>query len=84
MYLLHRYQPEQPNQTYQMASTQEDLELTESIGASSISMLPREEHFSAKNLLFPENSEPSSLSGFSVNICASMLGTQCFSPLAEN
>ncbi|XP_061104181.1 high affinity cationic amino acid transporter 1 [Conger conger] len=71
--LVLRYQPEQPNQAYQMANTQEDIELSESIGASSTSMLG-EERFSAKTLLFPENVEPTSLSGFSVNICASVLG----------
>ncbi|KAJ8266399.1 hypothetical protein GJAV_G00130000 [Gymnothorax javanicus] len=73
--LVLRYQPEQPNQAYQMASTQDESELSESLGASSISMLPGEERrLSTRNLLFPENIEPSILSGFSVNICASALG----------
>ncbi|KAJ8348630.1 hypothetical protein SKAU_G00272190 [Synaphobranchus kaupii] len=73
--LVLRYQPEQPNQVYQMASTQEEMELIESMVAPSMGMLPGvEQRFSTKNLLFPENTEPSTLSGFSVNICTSMLG----------
>ncbi|KAG7483628.1 hypothetical protein MATL_G00040410 [Megalops atlanticus] len=73
--LVLRYQPEQLSQAYQMASTQDEMELTESIGTQSMGMLPGvEERFSTKNLLFPENTEPSNLSGFTVNVCASMLG----------
>ncbi|XP_035291085.1 high affinity cationic amino acid transporter 1 isoform X1 [Anguilla anguilla] len=73
--LVLRYQPEQPNQAYQMASTQDEIELSESIGAPSTSMLPGvEERFSARNLLFPANTEPSNLSGFAVNVCAASLG----------
>ncbi|KAJ8384582.1 hypothetical protein AAFF_G00200190 [Aldrovandia affinis] len=73
--LVLRYQPEQPNQAYQMASAQEEMELSESMGAPSMGMLPGvEERFSTKTLLFPENTEPSSLSGFAVSICTSMLG----------
>ncbi|XP_036379391.1 high affinity cationic amino acid transporter 1 isoform X2 [Megalops cyprinoides] len=73
--LVLRYQPEQLSQAYQMGSTQDEMELTESIGTQSMGMLPGvEERFSTKNLLFPENTEPSNLSGFTVNICASMLG----------
>ncbi|XP_063058869.1 high affinity cationic amino acid transporter 1 [Engraulis encrasicolus] len=73
--LVLRYQPAQPSMEYQMASTQEDGELTESLGAPSMGVLPGvEEHFSLKTLLFPEIAEPSHLSGFSVNICASILG----------
>lgn len=73
--LVLRYQPEQPSLAYQMASTQEETELTESMGAPSMGILPGvEERFSLKTLLFPENIEPSHISGFSVNICASLLG----------
>uniref|UniRef100_A0AAY4ABR5 Cationic amino acid transporter C-terminal domain-containing protein n=1 Tax=Denticeps clupeoides TaxID=299321 RepID=A0AAY4ABR5_9TELE len=73
--LVLRYQTEQPSVVYQMASTQEEQDLTESIAAPSISILPGvEERFSLQNLLFPDNTEPSNLSGFIVNICASLLG----------
>ncbi|KAI1903639.1 hypothetical protein AGOR_G00029270 [Albula goreensis] len=73
--LVLRYQPEQPSLAYQMASTQDEMEMSESMGAPSISMLPGvEERCSAKTLLFPDNTEPSNLSGFAVNICASFLG----------
>ncbi|KAL7389228.1 hypothetical protein ABVT39_000203 [Epinephelus coioides] len=74
--LVLRYQPEQPSLVYQMANTQDEGELSDGISVPSIGMLPgMEEKFSVKTLLFPDNSEPSTLSGFSVNICASMLGT---------
>nr|XP_033498185.1 high affinity cationic amino acid transporter 1 isoform X2 [Epinephelus lanceolatus] len=74
--LVLRYQPEQPSLVYQMANTQDEGELSDGISVPSMGMLPgMEEKFSVKTLLFPDNSEPSTLSGFSVNICASMLGT---------
>lgn len=70
-----RYQPDQPSLAYQMANTQEEMELTESIGAPSMGILPGvEERFRLKTLLFPENTEPSHISGFSVNVCTSILG----------
>ncbi|KAM6946083.1 high affinity cationic amino acid transporter 1-like [Aplochiton taeniatus] len=68
--LVLRYQPEQPSMAYQMANVQEEADLTESLG-----MLPEaEECFSIRNMLFPSNTEPSTLSGFTVNICTSTLG----------
>ncbi|XP_070838495.1 high affinity cationic amino acid transporter 1 [Chaetodon trifascialis] len=74
--LVLRYQPEQPSPVYQMANTQEDAELSDSISAPSMGILPgMEERFSFKTLLFPDNPEPSTLSGFTVNICASAMGT---------
>ncbi|XP_048840437.1 high affinity cationic amino acid transporter 1 [Brienomyrus brachyistius] len=71
--LVLRYQPEQPNQ---LSVTQDEVELSESIGAHSMGILPGvEERFSVKNLLFPEKPEPSNLSGSAVNISASLLGS---------
>lgn len=70
-----RYQPEQPSLVYQITNAQEDVELSDSISAPSMDILPGvEERFSFKTLLFPENPEPSTLSGFTVNVCASFLG----------
>ncbi|KAL7847624.1 hypothetical protein AOLI_G00223420 [Acnodon oligacanthus] len=73
--LVLRYQPEHPTPVYHMAHTHEELELSESSSATSMGILPgMEEHFSFKTLLFPDSTEPSSLSGSAVNVCASMLG----------
>lgn len=70
-----RYQPEHPSVAYHMANTQEEVELSDGISAPSMGILPgMEERFSFKTLLFPDNSEPSTLSGFAVNICASVMG----------
>lgn len=66
-----RYQPERPS--LMTASALEEAEMSDS--NPSMNMLPGlEERFSFKTLLFPENPEPSKLSGFMVNICASALG----------
>ncbi|XP_040005874.1 high affinity cationic amino acid transporter 1 isoform X2 [Xiphias gladius] len=73
--LVLRYQPEQPSLVYQMASTQEEVELSDGISVPSMGILAGvEERFSFKTLLFPDNPEPSTLSGFTVNICASLMG----------
>ncbi|XP_023277349.1 high affinity cationic amino acid transporter 1-like isoform X2 [Seriola lalandi dorsalis] len=73
--LVLRYQPEQPSLVYQMASTQEDVELSDGISVPSMGILPGvEERFSLNTLLYPDNPEPSTLSGFTVNICASVMG----------
>ncbi len=75
MCLIVRYQPEQPNQVYHMANTQEEMDLSDGISVPSMGILPGvEERFGFQSLLFPENSDPSTLSGFTVNICASLLG----------
>ncbi|TWW74670.1 high affinity cationic amino acid transporter 1 [Takifugu flavidus] len=69
--LVLRYQPERPSLV--MASSPEEAELSDS--NPSMNMLPGlEERFSFKTLLFPDNPEPSKLSGFTVNVCASVLG----------
>ncbi|XP_071317517.1 high affinity cationic amino acid transporter 1 isoform X2 [Trachinotus anak] len=74
--LVLRYQPEQPSLVYQMASTQEEADLSDGISVPSMGILPGvEERFSLKTLLFPDNPEPSTLSGYAVNICASVMGT---------
>ncbi|XP_027005918.1 high affinity cationic amino acid transporter 1 [Tachysurus fulvidraco] len=73
--LVLRYQPDHPTQGYQMASTNEELEMRESFSTTSMGILPgMEERFSFKKLLFPDNTEPSGLSGSAVNVCASLLG----------
>lgn len=58
-----------------MASTHEELEMRESFSTTSMGILPgMEERFSFKTLFYPNNSEPSGLSGSAVNVCASLLG----------
>lgn len=70
--LVLRYQPEQPSAAYEMANTQDEPEMAESY---NIDILPQpEDRFTIKNLFFPSNTEPSPLSGFTVNICTSILG----------
>lgn len=75
MFIYDRYQPEQPSLVYQRANTQEEVEMSDNISTPSMGILPdMEERFSFKTLLFPDNSEPSTMSGFAVNICASIMG----------
>ncbi|XP_077361144.1 high affinity cationic amino acid transporter 1 isoform X2 [Festucalex cinctus] len=69
--LVLRYQPEQAGAMYQMANMQEEMEPSD----GSMGILPGvEERFRFKSLFFPDNLDPSSLSGFTVNICASVMG----------
>ncbi|KAK5858523.1 hypothetical protein PBY51_002656 [Eleginops maclovinus] len=71
--LVLRYQPEL---VYEMANTQDEGEQSDRISVPSMGILPgMEQRFSFKTLLFPDNTEPSTLSGFSVNICTSIMGT---------
>lgn len=59
---------------YQRASCQEETE-ADPINGSSAGFLPGPpDLFSLRNLLFPQNEEPSRLSGLTVNICTSILG----------
>lgn len=75
-----RYQPEQPSLVYQMANTQEEVEQSDNISTPSMGILPGvEERLSFNTLLFPNNPEPSALSGFTVNICASLIGECSYS-----
>lgn len=79
--LVLRYQPDQPSLAYQMANTTDESELNESVSNSDsqLGFLPEEdEKCTLKTLLFPKNSNPSRLSGFAVNICASVLGVLIF------
>lgn len=56
-----------------MRGAEEEAELSDS--NPSMNMLPGlEERFSFRTLLFPDIPEPSKLSGFTVNMCASVLG----------
>ncbi|KAK9536601.1 hypothetical protein VZT92_006370 [Zoarces viviparus] len=74
--LVLRYQPEQPGLMYEMANTQDEVELSDAISVPSMGILPGvEERFSFTTLLFPDNPEPTTLSGFTVNICAIAMGT---------
>ena len=53
--------------------------MSDGLSVPSMDILPGvEERFSFQTLLFPGNPEPSTLSGFTVNICTSVMGT--FSP----
>ncbi|KAF3840787.1 hypothetical protein F7725_006649 [Dissostichus mawsoni] len=71
--MVLRYQPEL---VYEMANTQDEGEQSDRISVPSMGILPgMEQSFSFKTLLFPDNTEPSTLSGFSVNICTSIMGT---------
>lgn len=70
-----RYQPDQPSLVYHIANTQEEVELADGISVPSMGILPGvEERFSFRTVLFPQNPEPSILSGSTVNICASAMG----------
>ena len=56
-----------------MSSSPEEAELSDS--NPSMNMLPGlEERFSFRTLLFPDIPEPSKLSGFTVHMCALVLG----------
>ncbi|XP_053186976.1 high affinity cationic amino acid transporter 1 [Scomber japonicus] len=73
--LVLRYQPAQPSVGYEMANTQDEVEMSDGISAPSMDILPgMEERFSFNTLMFPDNPEPSVLSGFTVNICVSLMG----------
>uniref|UniRef100_A0A9J7YMW4 Solute carrier family 7 member 1a n=1 Tax=Cyprinus carpio carpio TaxID=630221 RepID=A0A9J7YMW4_CYPCA len=78
--LVLRYQPEQFSHTDHTASTQDDMEMCMTISTPSMGILPGiEERFSFKTMLFPDITEPSNLSGFTVNVCTSLLGLLIFS-----
>uniref|UniRef100_A0A8B9J4C0 Solute carrier family 7 member 1 n=1 Tax=Astyanax mexicanus TaxID=7994 RepID=A0A8B9J4C0_ASTMX len=74
--LVLRYQPEQPSVTpqYQSANCQEDAEPDSVSEGSSRYLSGPPETCTLSNLLFPKNTEPSRLSGFTVNICTSLIG----------
>lgn len=75
----YRYQPEQPNLAYQMASTTEETDTNESVSTSEsqTAFLPEEgEKLSLKVILLPQNTVPSKLSGFIVNVSTCVIGKQ--------
>ncbi|KAJ0061625.1 hypothetical protein NL108_005687, partial [Boleophthalmus pectinirostris] len=77
--LVLRYQPEQPAVAYEMANTHEDMDLIDGISIPSMGMLPgMEERLSFRSVMFPDNPEPSALSGYIVNVSASLLGKGLF------
>uniref|UniRef100_A0A1A8QCF2 Solute carrier family 7 (Cationic amino acid transporter, y+ system), member 1 n=1 Tax=Nothobranchius rachovii TaxID=451742 RepID=A0A1A8QCF2_9TELE len=60
---------------YHMANSHEEADLVDGISVPSMGILPGvEERFSFSSLLFPTNPEPSSMSGFAVNVCTSLMG----------
>ncbi|KAL7983383.1 hypothetical protein Chor_000259 [Crotalus horridus] len=72
-----RYQPEQPNLAYQMASTTDETDTNESVSTSEsqTAFLPGEgEKLSLKVILVPQNTIPSKLSGFIVNVSTCVIG----------
>uniref|UniRef100_A0A8I5NS23 Solute carrier family 7 member 1 n=1 Tax=Papio anubis TaxID=9555 RepID=A0A8I5NS23_PAPAN len=76
--LVLRYQPEQPNLVYQMASTSDELDQADqnelaSSNDSQLGFLPEAEMFSLKTILSPKNMEPSKISGLIVNISTSLI-----------
>ncbi|KAM4796697.1 high affinity cationic amino acid transporter 1 [Rhinophrynus dorsalis] len=73
--LVLRYQPEQPNLAYQMASTNDEVDNNESVSTSE-SQAPflEEEQFTFLCLLVPKNSEPTRLSGSIVNFSSGCIG----------
>ncbi|MCI4385980.1 hypothetical protein PGIGA_G00056890 [Pangasianodon gigas] len=74
--LVLRYQPEQPSVIvqYQIAGSQEDAEPDSISEGSSNYLTKAQDDCTLRNLLFPKNTEPSRLSGFTVNICSSVIG----------
>uniref|UniRef100_A0A2D4NQF3 Cationic amino acid transporter C-terminal domain-containing protein n=1 Tax=Micrurus surinamensis TaxID=129470 RepID=A0A2D4NQF3_MICSU len=75
--LVLRYQPEQPNLAYQMASTTEETDTNESVSTSEsqTAFLPEEgEKLSLKVILLPQNTVPSKFSGFIVNVSTCVIG----------
>lgn len=69
-----RYQPEYRSQAYQRANT-EETEQSDDISIPSMGFLPGvEERFSFNTLVFPDIPEPTAQSGFTVNVCASLMG----------
>ncbi|XP_060800159.1 high affinity cationic amino acid transporter 1b [Neoarius graeffei] len=74
--LILRYQPEHPrvNVQYQIARTQEDAKPDSISEGSSNYLTEPQDNCTLHNLLFPKNTKPSRLSGFTVNVCSSVIG----------
>uniref|UniRef100_A0A8D0GIX8 Solute carrier family 7 member 1 n=1 Tax=Sphenodon punctatus TaxID=8508 RepID=A0A8D0GIX8_SPHPU len=79
--LVLRYQPEQPNLAYQMASTTDEVDNNESVSTSDsqTGFLREEEEKCSliKAMLFPPNADPSKRSGRVVNISSGLVGERC-------
>ncbi|XP_056417822.1 high affinity cationic amino acid transporter 1 isoform X3 [Hyla sarda] len=74
--MVLRYQPEQPNLAYQMASTNEEADVNESVSTSESQhgILGEDDKFAFQMLLFPRNKQPTRLSGSIVNYSAGIVG----------
>ncbi|XP_043929190.1 high affinity cationic amino acid transporter 1 [Protopterus annectens] len=75
--LVLRYQPEQPNLAYQMASTSDETDVTDlsTTSDSQADCIPeRVDTISLQSLLSPETTVPTSTSGHVVNVCTSVIG----------
>ncbi|XP_069615118.1 high affinity cationic amino acid transporter 1 [Ranitomeya imitator] len=74
--LVLRYQPEQPNLAYQMASTNDEADINESVSTSESqnAILGEYEKFTFQMLFCPQNQEPTRISGSVVNIAAGIVG----------
>ncbi|XP_014829148.1 PREDICTED: high affinity cationic amino acid transporter 1-like isoform X4 [Poecilia mexicana] len=73
--LSTRYQPEIHSPAYHIANTHDEADCSDGICVSSMGILPGvEERFSFQTLLYPNNPEPSTLSGFIVKMCTSVIG----------
>ncbi|XP_058269460.1 high affinity cationic amino acid transporter 1b isoform X2 [Hemibagrus wyckioides] len=74
--LVLRYQPEQPsvNVQYQIARSQDEAEPDSISEGSSNYLTKAQDECTLKNLLFPKYTDPSQLSGFTVNICTGVIG----------
>ncbi|XP_016529070.1 high affinity cationic amino acid transporter 1 isoform X2 [Poecilia formosa] len=73
--LVLRYQPEIHSPAYHIANTHDEADCSDGICVSSMGILPGvEERFSFQTLLYPNNPEPSTLSGFIVKMCTSVIG----------
>ncbi|XP_076832145.1 high affinity cationic amino acid transporter 1b [Brachyhypopomus gauderio] len=74
--LVLRYQPEQPSVSvqYQIANSRDDTE-PDSVSEGSAGFLTgTPDEFTMRGLFFPKNTDPSHLSGATVNVCTSVLG----------
>uniref|UniRef100_A0A8C5Q8U5 Solute carrier family 7 member 1 n=1 Tax=Leptobrachium leishanense TaxID=445787 RepID=A0A8C5Q8U5_9ANUR len=73
--LVLRYQPDQPNLAYQMACTNDDIDINESVSTSdSQGAFLEDEKFTLKFLVSPQNTEPTRLSGSIVNVSVGFVG----------
>ncbi|XP_053564452.1 high affinity cationic amino acid transporter 1 [Bombina bombina] len=72
--LVLRYQPEQPNLAYQMASTNDETDNNESVSNSESQAGFLEDKWTLRAMFVPQNTQPSRLSGSIVNLSTSLIG----------